>query len=230
MSSHAVYRMPMINWPVIDTVLLDMDGTLLDLSFDNFFWLEYLPQRYAEERGLPRDEARAFLEALSDSLRGSLDWYCLDHWSTALAMDIEALKREVRGHIRFRPHTMEFLNFLKCIGKQAILVTNAHPGALELKSTASGLHQHLDRMISSHEFRLAKENEGFWHRLSAREELDLARCLFIDDSPPVLQRARAEGVGHLLQVLQPDTRLAPHEADGFPGIVHFTEIMSGETP
>ncbi|MES2603321.1 MAG: haloacid dehalogenase, partial [Pseudomonadota bacterium] len=26
----------MVNWSAIDTVLFDMDGTLLDLRFDNF--------------------------------------------------------------------------------------------------------------------------------------------------------------------------------------------------
>ena len=41
-------------WPDIDTVLLDMDGTLLDLHFDNHFWLELLPQRYAELHGISR--------------------------------------------------------------------------------------------------------------------------------------------------------------------------------
>ncbi|HBT55971.1 MAG TPA: haloacid dehalogenase, partial [Pseudomonas sp.] len=33
----------MLNWNAIDTVLLDMDGTLLDLHFDNHFWLEHMP-------------------------------------------------------------------------------------------------------------------------------------------------------------------------------------------
>lgn len=219
---------PLIDWSEIDTVLLDMDGTLLDLAFDNFFWLEYLPERYAERHGLPLPEARAFLRAKSDALRGSLDWYCLDHWSASLGMDIESLKREpgMLERIRFRPHAGDFLRYLKRLGKEAVLVTNAHPSALELKLTASGLHDFLDRVISSHEFRLAKENAGFWHRLSEREALDLARCLFIDDSLPVLRRARAEGVGRTLQVLLPDTRLPPSPPTDFPGIIHFTEIMS----
>ena len=39
-------------WPEIHTVLLDMDGTLLDLRFDNHFWRELVPERYAERHGL----------------------------------------------------------------------------------------------------------------------------------------------------------------------------------
>ncbi|HNG60363.1 MAG TPA: haloacid dehalogenase, partial [Cellvibrionaceae bacterium] len=37
----------MIPWQAIDTLLLDMDGTLLDLHYDNYFWLEYLPRAFA---------------------------------------------------------------------------------------------------------------------------------------------------------------------------------------
>ena len=39
----------MIDWNAINTVLLDMDGTILDLHFDNYFWKEYVPQKYAEK-------------------------------------------------------------------------------------------------------------------------------------------------------------------------------------
>ena len=39
----------MINWKNIDTVLLDMDGTLLDLHFDNHFWQTFVPLRYAQQ-------------------------------------------------------------------------------------------------------------------------------------------------------------------------------------
>ena len=51
----------MIDWNQIDTVLLDMDGIDLDLRFDNHFWLEYVPQRYAETQGLELAVAKADL-------------------------------------------------------------------------------------------------------------------------------------------------------------------------
>ena len=41
-----------LDWDSIDTVLLDMDGTLLDLHFDNHFWLEFVPHKYAELKGI----------------------------------------------------------------------------------------------------------------------------------------------------------------------------------
>jgi HAD superfamily hydrolase (TIGR01509 family) len=215
----------MFNWSAIDTVLLDMDGTLLDLRFDNFFWMEYLPRRYAEHHGKTLAAAAEYLTAFSVSLQGSLNWYCLDHWSEAIGMDVEAIKREVRDQVRYRPGSEDFLRFLHDSGKRCILVTNAHPKALELKLVASGLGKYLHAMYSTHPFQVAKENPGFWPKLASAATLDYKRCLFIDDSLNVLRRAHAEGLPHLLHVLQPDTTLPARAPAEFPGIIHFREIM-----
>jgi len=215
----------MVNWPEIDTVLLDMDGTLLDLHFDNHFWLEHLPARYAALKDLPLEEARTHLEALSDSLQGHLLWYCLDHWSECLAVDILDLKREVAHLIRFRADSQAFLQFLRQQEKRIVLVTNAHPTTLTLKLEASGLDLHLDEHYSTHTFGLAKENHGFWEQLQKAGNFDYQRCLFIDDSLSVLRRARAEGLPHTLQVLQPDSSQPVREISEFPGFTRFAELI-----
>ncbi len=88
------------------------------------------------------------------------------------------------------------------------------------------LHQHLDKIISSHEFSLAKENKGFWHLLQQRESLELSRCLFIDDSKSVLYRAKSEGVGHILQILQPDLTRSPIPHGEFMAIHDFDELIT----
>ncbi|MBU1436170.1 MAG: HAD family hydrolase, partial [Gammaproteobacteria bacterium] len=67
----------MLNWADIDTVLLDMDGTLLDLHFDNYFWLEHLPARWSEITGISVSEAKTQLQAEYAVLQGKLEWYCL---------------------------------------------------------------------------------------------------------------------------------------------------------
>lgn len=215
----------MVHWPDIDTVLLDMDGTLLDLHFDNHFWLHHLPQRYAEKQGCSVGDAFAFVSRLSERLHGSLDWYCLDYWSEATELDIPALKEEVRHLIRFRPGTEQFLDFLQAQGKQAVLVTNAHPTALQLKLAASGLDRLIEWRISAHQFKLAKENAGFWGRLQAHGGFDYARSLFIDDNLQVLRCARAEGLPHVMQVLHPDTTQPPRTASEFPGVLQLDELI-----
>jgi 5'-nucleotidase len=216
----------MVNWQNIDNVLLDMDGTLLDLSFDNYFWLEFLPQKISDVKTIPLEEAAETVRSLSESTYGSLLWYCLDHWSEKLEMDVEALKNEVRHLIRMRPHCEELLAYLKSLNKRVILVTNAHPKALAIKITASGLNEHLEEIISSHEFELAKENDGFWEKLESREQIDLARSLFIDDSLPVLECAKRSGIRHLIQVLHPDSGNQPRQPSQFPGIIHLDELIA----
>jgi len=83
----------MLNWSGIDDVLLDMDGTLLDLRFDTQFWLEHLPAHYAEANALSRDEALARIRARMEAVSGQIGWYCIDEWSAALNLDVGALKR-----------------------------------------------------------------------------------------------------------------------------------------
>ena len=216
----------MVNWAEIDNVLLDMDGTLLDLSFDNYFWLEFLPHKIAAHKDIAIEEAQKTVRSLSDSTYGSLRWYCLDHWSEQLSMDVEALKKEVRHRIAMRPHCAEFLAFLKTLEKRVVLVTNAHPKALAIKVAASNLHLHLEQMISSHEFELAKENDGFWEALQEREQLDLSRSLFVDDSLAVQECPHRSGIGHLIQVLHPDSGTHPSDPSHFQGIEHLDELMT----
>lgn len=218
----------MLDWKDIDTVLLDMDGTVLDLHFDNYFWEEFVPARYGELHGLSAAAASALLRARYEGVKGTLDWYCLDFWSDSLALDIARLKEDIRHKIAIRPHAEAFLEQLRESGRHVLLVTNAHPQSLRLKMQTTGIDRHFHHTVSSHTLQLAKENAGFWGALRERHPFDPERTLLIDDSLPVLQRARLEGIGHLLGVRQPDSQrpaLAP--TDEFHQITHFTEIMPG---
>ena len=48
----------MIDWHCIDTVLLDMDGTLLDLNYDNTLWNRVVPDRYCDARPSATERTR----------------------------------------------------------------------------------------------------------------------------------------------------------------------------
>lgn len=216
----------MLNWPSIDTVLLDMDGTLLDLHFDNYFWLNYLPEVYAKSNGLSLIAAQATLSELIAEHEGTLNWYCLDFWSEALALDVAALKYHARDKIQLRPQVIPFLKGLRAAGKRSLLVTNAHPDSLSLKLAQTGLEPLLDEIISSHQFQQPKESQGFWHALIAAHPFIPARTLFIDDTTRILKAAEAFGIGHLLAIHQPDSQ-QPRRVDSYPAIEHFDEILFG---
>ncbi len=214
-----------MDWSVIDTVLLDMDGTLLDLHFDNFFWLEHLPQRYAQIHDRDEDAARHELVQRFRAEQGRLNWYSVDHWSQELGLDVMALKREVQHLIAVRPHVEEFLARLQASHHRVVLVTNAHIKSLDLKLARVGLERWFDAIVSSHDFGRAKEQPGFWAALAAREPFDPARTLLIDDNHAVLQSAHDYGIRHLITLLQPDSRGEPRSGLQFPAILHFDEIM-----
>jgi putative hydrolase of the HAD superfamily len=216
---------PSIDWNVIDTVFLDMDGTLLDLNFDNHFWREHVPVRYAERLGLSVAAAKADLLPRYARIEGTLEWYCVDHWSRELGLDIALLKQEVDHLIAVHPHVTDFLEALAAMGKRRVLVTNAHQKAIALKMERTRLAGHLERIICAHDLGTAKEGPGFWARVHAIEPFDLERTLFVDDSPAVLAAARDHGFRWLVMVLKPDSKAPARAAGEFPAIHDFAELL-----
>jgi len=217
----------MLPWHAIDHVLLDMDGTLLDLHFDNHFWLEHVPLRYAESRELPLEQARAELMQRYKAVEGTLAWYSVDYWTEQLGLDIVMLKHEVKHLIDVHPHVVPFLDAVRGLGKQVLLVTNAHVKALELKMAETRLGGHFDHVVCSHELGFPKEQEAFWATLREAHPFDPARSLLVDDSLPVLRSARRYGIAHLVAVHSPDTRQPRKEVEDFAAIGRFNEIMPG---
>lgn len=212
-------------WEKIDTVLLDMDGTLLDLRFDNFFWLEFLPRRFGERRGLDLAQASAELKPRFAAKQGTLEWYCTDYWSRELGLDVPALKHEAREHIRFLPGAEAFLGAVRRLGKRLVLVTNAHFDALRIKAEHTGLEQHLDEVISSHAFGMPKEHKDFWPQLEQKLRFVNASTLFVDDSLPVLRAARAHGVAQIFAVARPDSTLPARLVEEFPAVNAVIELL-----
>lgn len=212
-------------WSDIDTIMFDMDGTLLDLHFDNYFWRRLIPKCYSDKHGVSEDAALEIIHCKYAEVRGTLDWYCLDYWKHELQLDITGLKSTVKHKINVRPNVEEILQELKNSEKRVLLITNAHPASLQLKMEHTGISHYFDQCISSHTLRLAKENHGFWESLQVLEKYDPARTVLFDDSLPVLRQARREGIKHLFGIEKPDSRNPAIVLDEFPQVDDFSSIM-----
>lgn len=219
----------MLNWSEIDTVLLDMDGTLLDLHFDNHFWMEHTPIAYAQKNGMSVEQAKVLLKKKNDAVYGQLEWYCLDYWEQELDLPIVELKQQISHLIQLRDDTLPFLDALKAANKRVVLVTNAHPNSLSLKVEKTQLDSHIDELISCHIYGVSKESQSLWQQLQQDLGFDPKRTLFVDDSERILVSAQTFGIKHLLAVSNPDSKKPEQRIKGFENVSDYRTLLQDIT-
>lgn len=217
----------MPNWAAIDTVCLDLDGTLLDLAYDNFIWRHLVPQRFAMANGLPLDRAYRELKPRFAAREGTLEWYSVDFWSNELGLDLVALHHEARELVGWLPGAQEFLRQLRALGKRLVLLTNSHPKTLAVKQDYTRVLDHLHAAASSHDIGAPKESPEFWDKARAQFDIDPARAFFADDSVPVLRAARAAGIRWIYAVRRPDTTEDARRHEEFLSVDGVGELLHG---
>lgn len=217
----------MVPWGQVDTVLLDMDGTLIDLHFDNHLWNVVVPARFARREGVDAAQAAERLYRHMLGRKASLDFYDLDYWTRQTGLDIDAIHDELKCLIRYRPGAADFAAAVRRSGRRVFLATNAHPRSIAVKHRAIGLLAAVDSCYSAHDLGAPKEDDGYWRELAARlgDGYDPARALLVDDNDVVLAAAERAGVAHLLCVAQPDATRRPRRDLPFPAIGDFAQIM-----
>lgn len=216
----------MIDFACIDTVLLDLDGTLLDKYFDDYFWQHLVPEKYAIKHDISFGKAKERLFELYDTQEGTLNWTDIDFWSRELDLDIPALKEQIAHLIDVHPNVEQFLTRLRQKGKQVYLVTNAHYKVLDLKMAKTKLAGYFDKCFTSFELQCPKEQLCFWQKLEELIGFDKGKTLLIDDTVCVLQTAQAYGIRFLLHKTKSSSRKQPAGAEGFETIEDFSEIMN----
>jgi len=209
---------PRPDWSAIDTVLLDLDGTLLDQAYDNHIWRDLVPQRFAVAHAMELHAAYAEVAQRFNDRRGTLEWYSVEFWSRNLEIDIGALHREVRSHVAWLPGAQEFLLRMRAAGKRLLLLTNSHPIALAVKHEQTGVLNYLDAAVTSHEYGAPKENAAFWSAAGSHLGFDPARSLFADDNVHMLAAARAAGVRWVYGVRHWDSRGSRREHADHPAV------------
>lgn len=192
-----------VDWPCIDTVFFDMDGTLLDLEYDNYIWLNAMPTMYAKLNKIPFLDAVKHIKNHIKIVSGTLDAYCFNYWSCYLGFDLLRLHKELKHKIAYRKNAESLLLFLKNKGYKVLLATNAHPDNVKLKFSALGLNKYLNEVHISHVYGAPKESNDFWHGVSKKAPFNQKSSLFIDDNLTVLRTAKKFGIDNLLAVSTP---------------------------
>lgn len=218
--------MALLPWHKIETVLLDMDGTLLDLHFDNQFWMHHLPRKLAQVSGRPLGDCIKEMEAAYAEVHGTLEWYCLDYWAERLRLDIVDAKQELAHLIVMRDDCIPFLDALRASKRKVILVTNAHPDSLSLKIEKTQLDAHIDTLISTHQFGVSKESQSLWQQLQSHLGFNPKTTLFVDDGERILDAAKKFGIAYTLGVRNPDSKLPDIDFDNHPSTNNYFELLA----
>lgn len=219
-----------IDWNEIDDVLLDMDGTLLDRHFDNFFFEEELPRRYAALHTLPFEEARDRLMAMYRSVEGELAWTDLNYWTKRIGIDVVAMHKELDHMIGFLPGAQEFLQYLRQLGKRVTIVTNAHSAGVSVKVAKTGLDRYVDRIVDAFEVGYLKMRPEYWPSCRRLVGFNPSRSLFMDDDEGCLTSAKAFGVAYLVHSAKSSSRLPPSPLSQFVSVVGFAPLLNGRSP
>lgn len=209
----------------IKYILLDMDGTLLDLYFDDYFWGHLVPEKYAEKHDISFGAAKDFLYKTYRSHEKTLNWCDIDFWSRELRLDIPALKEQIRHLIEVHPHVIDFLKMVRSHKKKVFLVTNAHFKTVKIKFRKTQIGKYFDSVLCSFDVGHPKESLEFWQKAEGRLKFDKELTLFIDDTEDVLETARDYGIRYLLFKASASSKASPKKSNKFMAIHDFRELM-----
>ena len=209
----------------IKFVLLDMDGTLLDKYFDDYFWERLVPEKYAEKHGITSRRAKEDLMKKYKTHEGTLKWTDLDFWSEELDLDIPALKEQIKHLIEVHPHVEKFLKTLRAHNKKIFLVTNAHYKSIELKFKKTRIGKYFDSVLTSFDAGYPKESPDFWKEAEKLLGFDRKATLFIDDTEEILKTAKQYGIKYIIYKARSNSKIRPKKSNDFRHIMDFDELL-----
>tara|TARA_B100001564_G_scaffold347458_1_gene348231 strand:- start:380 stop:1030 length:651 start_codon:yes stop_codon:yes gene_type:complete len=196
--------------------LIDLDGVILDTSYDNYFWQEYIPRVYAKKNNISEKDGINYTHTLFRYKKKTKDWYDVDYWSNILDINIiqEKSRKENMSLIKIKEGAESALSKLKEDGKELFLVTNAHRKTLNVKLSKYDLSKYFNDLVCSHELGYVKEDIQLWHLLRNKLNIDYKKTVLVEDTFDNIQSAFHAGINNLIYIST--------EAYSFKKIVPYT--------
>ena len=219
--------MKKLNEICLDNIIMfDMDGTLLDLAFDDFIWNEHLPLRYAHHHQCSLEQSQNILFGYYQQYKHTLAWYSSRAWTEKVGMDMLAMQYEHRDKIALRSGCVELLESLNAIGYRCWLVTNADEAGLAMKMQHTGIAPYFEHLISSETLGFAKEDPQFWQELQQRYPFNPEQVVFIDDTHRVLDAAHNYGITQLFTIWQPSSQQSKRTQVDYPALDDLQDLLA----
>tara|TARA_Y100000768_G_scaffold352301_1_gene303801 strand:- start:9919 stop:10596 length:678 start_codon:yes stop_codon:yes gene_type:complete len=185
----------------IECLLIDMDGVILDNTYDNNFWQNHIPNVLSEKKNISFKDAKCLAVQIFNYKKNSKDWYDLDYWSNMLGIDIEAEKKseESLSKIKLYDNVTDTLSELKK-NIRLILITNAHRKTLNIKLDKYNIEPYFDAMVCSHELNYVKEDIQLWYMLRSEYRLNYDKTVLVEDTINNINVALSAGVSSAIYV------------------------------
>ncbi len=214
------------DWDKIDTVLLDMDGTLIDKRHEDDFWGEDVPKAYAKKKGISLETAKQIAYKKYHAIEGTYDWSDVGHWEKEFGVKLWGIKKESVMKMRLHPHTLRFLKFLKKNKKKVYLVTASMPRDLKMKLKHLKMTEYFDKIYTQFDINETKTTKQFWIKLQKVNGYDNDRTLLAEDTEAVTNAAKLAGIRWFIYKSLYSSKKPPVTPKGFFCVRHFDEVIS----
>ena len=192
----------------VTDILLDIDGVLLDLSFDKKFWEELVPQEVSSIKNIPIDEAMRDVLGASKALYGTLPWYELSYWEQKYGVNLINVARENSMYAKFLPGAEATLKKISASNKRIIFLTNCDSRLLKVKANQVPFMQYADEWLSAVDIGVVKEEQGFWKSAFNKFNIIPENSIFVDDNIAVVNAALKAGIKKSINVTMPSGDLS----------------------
>jgi putative hydrolase of the HAD superfamily len=199
-------------------ILSDLDGVILDLSYDIKFWELWLPEHVADQNNQSIEEAQEKIQAEIDAQRGTLNFYDLNYWDDLLDVDCMQIIKAKEERCSYLKGSNEALQKLSILKNPKHILTNGDPRVQEYKAEIQDFLKFFDSIFYSMHAGYPKEQKEFWALARHNLNLDFEDAIFIDDDFKVVTAAVKAGIKQVIWITPGKKRILQNGIGTFPSL------------
>ena len=199
-------------------ILSDLDGVILDLSYDIKFWELWLPEHVADQNNQSIEEAQEKIQAEIDAQRGTLNFYDLNYWDDLLDVDCMQIIKAKEERCSYLEGSHEALQGLSILKNPKHILTNGDPRVQEYKAEIQDFLKFFDSIFYSMHAGYPKEQKEFWALARHNLNLDFEDAILIDDDFKVVTAAVKAGIKQVIWITPGKKRILQNGIGTFPSL------------